>query len=861
MTTRNLLEDATNSIRETRLAPDVERQAAERVEAQLASALGRSEPAQQEPFRLETCEDFRSLMPGLLRDELSPGRRALLDDHVRSCIPCRRALRDLREGRPAAHVPVRQQASSPGRWLAIAAGIAAMSVVGWAGWAGLLSAPEVHAAQVRSIDGALLRVDGDRTPLRPGEWIAEHQVVRTTEGSLAVLQLADGSRIELGERSQLSVRERRNSLTVRVDRGDVIVEAAEQRKGELSVATDDLLASVKGTVFAVGHGAKGSRVAVLEGEVQVAAGREERLLAPGEQFFSSVRLAQLPLESAVSWSQDSERYLEQLREVRALREELSHVSLAADLRYSKRLLDLAPAGTAVYASVPNLGSSLQEVRSIVERRIEDSPALAEWWSLNVEKTGLAGSSEQVSELLQLVADELGDEIVFVAVPGSSDSSLAVAMVELRDPEGFENTLRAAIADVAGDEAGNFRVRFVVDPSVEASDTDEILLWIHDDLLVASAASAGLTAVSRGITTGGGFAGSALYEQLAQRYDEGIEMVAGVDVKSLIDLAGEETSAADAAVFEWQMAADLRFGAPRRGMVAWLSAPAPMGSLEFVSADATAASALLFKDPLEMVDEILAVLETMGPEAMQGLSEMESQLGLGLREDLAAPLGGEVAVALDGPALPSPAWKLVVEVVDEIRLQSSLEILVARLTEVLQTESPGAAVQLAASDVDGRTYYELTASGVEGEHSIVYSFADGYMVAAPSRVLVDRAMQTRASQYTLLDAPQLSRLMPVDSQLHFSGLAYQDVGSLLGPLAETASKLNSQLTPEQQQMVAELSADALAPSLVGVYGETDSIRVVGTTEGGLLGGAFDRLLGAGQMLEMGRMLQSVGSPTP
>jgi hypothetical protein len=128
-------------------------------------------------------------------------------------------------------------------------------------------------------------------------------------------------------------------------------------------------------------------------------------------------------------------------------------------------------------------------------------------------------------------------------------------------------------------------------------------------------------------------------------------------------------------------------------------------------------------------------------------------------------------------------------------------------------------------------------------------------------VVDRAIQTRASQYTLLDAPGVTRLMPVDRHIHFSGLLYQDVGSVLAPLAGAASQADDRLSPEQQQMVAEMSADVLSPTLVGFYGEEDSVRLVGTTQGGLLGGAFDRLLGAGQLLEMGRRLESAEDAPP
>src|SRR3954453_13343112 len=53
------------------------------------------------PHSLHGCEDYQSLIPAYLRGELSPARALLVEDHTRSCVPCRRALREAREARPA----------------------------------------------------------------------------------------------------------------------------------------------------------------------------------------------------------------------------------------------------------------------------------------------------------------------------------------------------------------------------------------------------------------------------------------------------------------------------------------------------------------------------------------------------------------------------------------------------------------------------------------------------------------------------------------------------------------------------------------------------------------------------------------
>jgi membrane-associated phospholipid phosphatase len=60
--------------------------------------------------------------------------------------------------------------------------------------------------------------------------------------------------------------------------------------------------------------------------------------------------------------------------------------------------------------------------------------------------------------------------------------------------------------------------------------------------------------------------------------------------------------------------------------------------------------------------------------------LQKNHGLNLRNDIAAPLGGEYAFAIDGPVFPTPSWKLVFQVNDPARLQQTFEQVV---TEVLK----------------------------------------------------------------------------------------------------------------------------------------------------------------------------------
>ena len=170
-------------------------------------------------------------------------------------------------------------------------------------------APGGPRATVVSADGGLYRLAGGA--LEAGAAIGERESVRTGPGAHAVLRLADGSIVDVNERTELFVTAAWSGQAIHLQRGDIIVKAAKQRRGRLRVLTRDSIASVKGTVFAVSAGLGGSVVSVVEGSVAVNQPGREVLLSPGQQAASIPALAS-SVAAAVSWSPDAESYLELL---------------------------------------------------------------------------------------------------------------------------------------------------------------------------------------------------------------------------------------------------------------------------------------------------------------------------------------------------------------------------------------------------------------------------------------------------------------------------------------------------------------------------------------------------------------------
>ena len=102
---------------------------------------------------------------------------------------------------------------------------------------------------------------------------------------------------------------------------------------------------------------------------------------------------------------------------------------------------------------------------------------------------------------------------------------------------------------------------------------------------------------------------------------------------------------------------------------------------------------------------------------------------------------EVLVALDGPLLPTPSWKIVFEVNDAPKLENTIQLAVTNLNRELEVRQLPT-WSLESETVDGKTYYALTSAGAPVE--IHYTSWMGYMIFAPSRALVAEAIRIHDS---------------------------------------------------------------------------------------------------------------------
>jgi hypothetical protein len=260
--------------------------------------------------------------------------------------------------------------------------------------------------------------------------------------------------------------------------------------------------------------------------------------------------------------------------------------------------------------------------------------------------------------------------------------------------------------------------------------------------------------------------------------------------------------------------NLQFAGTRQKVASWLAAPAPMGSLEFVSPNASVAVALLSKSPKDIADDIMSLTAPDKDSADQKWKEAEDKLQINFRDDLAANLGGEFLLSLDGPVLPTPSWKAVIGVNDAARLEQTLE----QLTESIRSLTHGNSthtIVIEAADDGGRRFYSVH-DLVSGATLAQYTFSDGYMILAPSRALIMEALQSHASGDSLARSAAFKALLPKDQNDNYSAVGYQNLSPVLTPLLAS-------FNGESAQALQQLAADA-RPTAICAWGKESRIEV-------------------------------------
>ncbi|MCU1265644.1 MAG: putative FecR [Acidobacteria bacterium] len=883
-----ILDKATADIRNEVIDPSLADQAAGRVWARLATEAPAALRTTAAVEHIESCNDFQSLIPAYLNNSLSEARTLLLVDHTHECIPCRRAMKEARNHGVAPRKQVQQQRRFNISPVVMRWGIAAALVIGFT----LLAIPLLQRyspfggqfeATVQAAEGQVYQIaDTKSVPLIAGARLQKDETIRTAKDAHAFVRLGDGSVIEVNDRSEFSLSKNGLGTTIHLNRGNIIVEAAKQRDAHLFVETGDAHIAVTGTVFSVNNGTKGARVSVIEGNVHLDHAGIDRIINAGEQATTNVSIGNVAIKDEVAWSRNAPRYAQTLAALGALKTELAKVAQPG-VRNSTRLLDLMPENTVFYAALPNLTATLTESHRIMQERINQNPALREWWEKERSRRG--PNMDQVMGTIREFGDYLGEEIaVSVGMDEKGEPVSPLVLAELKNSAGFRQFLQQQIAKYDGGAKDKPQIQFVDNPltaTEAAADADQkknerLYVWISNDLFAASPRLQELQIVATVIQKGGvsGFTGTPFRARIAQIYQEGAGLVVAANLENVLtQTRAVRGQGADAGKHEEALQqlgilnlkyfvldqnesggkthtrASLSFTEAQRGIPSWLAAPGPMGSLEYVSPDANVVAGFAVKNPVAMVDDLLGALETVSPGLRKNLDQLQADHGLDIRNDFAAPLGGEFAFAIDGPILPTPSWKLIFEVNNSEHLQQAFERVVTEINKEAAKHGKAGLVW-ERTELSGRPYFTLKSTdfGVE----VNYTYANGYMIVGPSRALIARAVQTQESGNTLVRSPKFTAGLPVDGNANFSAVFYHNLAPLVQPFADRIAGTANHLPQEQQQALKQMAAD-LPPTLAYAYAQGDSITFAANTEGGPFGLSPATLLGMPNALQMQHVL--------
>lgn len=878
-----ILDKVTAEIRNEKVDPAAVSAAAERVWARVAAAAGETEFQLPTVDTIEGCRDFQSLIPAYLAGKLSEARSLLLVDHTHECIPCRKAMNEARSRRSVRIKPAARKSRYSLQPVVLRWGIAAALVLGL----GFLAIPFVQRfwptgnfeATVQAAEGQVYQIADTRTAaINAGARLQQGEKVRTAKDGRAVVQLGDGSLIEMKDRSELSITRTGNGTTIHLNRGSIVVEAASQKDGKLFVESGDSLVSVTGTIFSVNSGTKGSRVSVIEGEVNLNHAGSDRVLRAGDQATTNPSISVIPVKDEIAWSRNANQYAAVLSGLASLKTDLNAVQQPG-VRYSTHLLDLMPENTVVYAALPNLADSIAESHRVIQERISQNEALRQWWEK--EQSGRGQNMDQVVETIRQFGSYLGDEIaVSVSIDATKgEPSDPLVLADLKDPQGVRGFIEQEIAKYSGDKKGRPDIQFVDDPATATATSDDkrdtLYIWIQENLLAASPKLQQIQSLAIAKSNAGvsSFRTSPFRNRIAQVYQEGAGLVVAANLeKVLIETKAERAKEKDAEKQEQALnqlgilsvkyfvldqkdtngkthtEASLSFNDAQRGIPSWLAAPGPMGSLEYISPDANVVAGFVVKNPTTLVDDLLGVLETVSPELRKHLEQQQTSRGLNIRNDIAAPLGGEFAFAIDGPMLPTPSWKLVFEVNDPAHLQQALEQVVAEVNKEAARFGQGSLVWDKA-DIGGRTYHTLRSTNF-GFLEVNYTYANGYLIVGPSRALVERALRSQESGVSLLRSAKFIAGLPPDGNANFSAVFYHNIGGLIPTgVASAAGKL-----PSGPREAVSAIASEMQPTLAYAYAQGDSIRFAANTEGGPFGLGPATLLGMPNALEMQSIIQ-------
>lgn len=533
-------------------------------------------------------------------------------------------------------------------------------------------------------------------------------------------------------------------------------------------------------------------------------------------------------------SDDLKKYPGLLTELAHLVEDLKNNVQLPPVRTESSLLPRLPMATTYYVALPNYGETAHQTLETLGQELQANAELRDWWQHGELK--LAGPKLQdFLEKFYEVSQYLGDEVVVSgATGGASEKGAAnrnlLIVSEVRKP-GLKNILEQILKEGSGESQSAVRVLDLQELAQAKSriGAQQLVVLVRPDFVIAAQdleALRGFSAFLDAKATE--FASTPFGQRLTEAYRGGTSALMAADLHTIMNQIPpgtqqnqkmfDRTGLKDIKYVVWdyrhktqgsasQM--ELSFVGPRHGIASWLAAPAPLGSLDFVSPQAAIVSSVHLKNLGEVFDDLKDISSYSNPNALASVTQMERTMHISLRDDLLSLLPGEITVEAHGFAEPKPEWKIILRTSDADRLQQTL-------AKILAT-TPFQAMQF---EEDGITYHSISIPSTPKPLQIVYAFTDGYLIVASSHETAAAGIRLHKSGESFAKSARFLGSLPAGYPADVSALLYED------PATVTALNLR-RLAPEMAEAFARLSPPT-APIVLRAYGEESAIRGVSTS---------------------------------
>jgi hypothetical protein len=227
-----------------------------------------------------------------------------------------------------------------------------------------------------------------------------------------------------------------------------------------------------------------------------------------------------------------------------------------------------------------------------------------------------------------------------------------------------------------------------------------------------------------------------------------------------------------------------FRGARTGMGSWLADAGSGGAAEYLPTDALVAGYVSTREPLQLFEEFAAQITKSEPAFQHDLATMDEKLGTGFVRSLAGALGTEAALALTGFSTSGPTWVMASVANNPTVIDSSIRTLVEAFNAELGPDEQSKRIVLQQENAGGRTWNTMKPGGLPV--GIVWTYDQGYLVAASDRGVAERAIATRNGGSQLVWSPQFLGQLPWSAGLHPSAFAWVNAKGALEILSTLTS---------------------------------------------------------------------------